>query len=237
MKDLSIIIPVYNESKRLYNIETVYKYLNSKKYKPELIIVDDGSEDDTLTLLKKLRKKYPFKIITYPKNRGKGYAIKTGILEATGKYRLFMDVDLSTPIEEYEKFKSFFDKYDVMIGSRKTKLSKLLKRQPILREYLGKGFTFLSKQILGVEVTDFTCGFKIFSKEAAVKIFSKSVIERWGYDSEILFIANKEGFKVKEVPVEWSNDQNTRVKFPQDIINSLQELVSIRVNNFIGKYD
>lgn len=225
---ISVIIPVYNEEERLVNFETIYNFFKSQKFSSEIIFVNDGSKDKTLTILKKLRKLRSFKLINYEMNRGKGYAIKTGMLSASGEHCLFFDIDLSTPLEELFKFLIHFGKYDVIIGTRKKSRAKLLKRQSLIRENLGKAFTLLSQITLQVPVSDFTCGFKYFSKQAAEDIFTKAKINRWGFDSEILFIATRKRLKIKEIPVTWKNDPQTKVRFPQDIINSLQELALIR---------
>lgn len=234
---LSVIIPLFNEQTRLDRLWVVYKYLKKKKFKYEVILVNDGSTDKTLDKLKDLAKKYNFKLITYNDNKGKGYAIKTGMLQAKGRYKLFADIDLSTPVDEMEKFLPILSKYDILIGSRKMKGANLEVRQPYLREFLGKGFTFVSQLTLDLDISDFTCGFKFFSEKAAKEIFSRQKVNRWGFDSEILFIAKLIGFKIKEIPVEWSDDPNTKVKFPQDIIKSLMDLYKIRYYYFKKRYD
>ncbi len=237
---LSIIIPLYNEEKRLFNLKTIYQYLNQKKFKWEIILVNDGSSDNTQKEVKKIiavNKNKKTQLLSYSKNKGKGYAIKTGMLKAKGQYRLFTDTDLSAPIEEFDKFIPFLEKFDLIIGSRKRSGAKIIVRQSNLREKLGKGFTKLSQIILQLQATDFTCGFKCFSKDAAEKIFSKQKIYGWGFDSEILFLARKFGFKVKEIPVKWSNDPKSKVKFPQDIITSLVDLFTIRTNDMKKRYD
>ncbi|MCX6705474.1 MAG: glycosyltransferase [Candidatus Woesebacteria bacterium] len=229
----SIIVPCYNESKRVDNIVKIIQYLRGLDKSWELIVLDDGSTDDTLDKLKSLKKKSDFRLIYYKNNRGKGYAVKTGMLAATGEFRLFMDVDLSTPIEEMAKFSQFVDRFDVVMGTRKVKGAKVMVHQPILREYLGVGFTLLSQLILNTWVSDFTCGFKCFSREAAERIFQKTKIFRWGFDSESLFLAKKYGFSIKEVPVIWRNDRQTRVRFPNDIISSFGELLTIRYFDWV----
>lgn len=232
----SIIIPCYNETKRVNNLVKILKYLRRLDKSWELIVVNDGSTDNTLSKLKELNKKSEFKIISYAENRGKGYAVKTGMLEAVGKFRLFLDVDLSTPIEEMIKLEPFINKYDVVIGTRKLKGAKVLEHQPFLREYLGVAFTALSQLVLNVWVSDFTCGFKCFSATASKRIFQKTRIFRWGFDSESLFLAKKYGYTIEEIPVVWKNSKLTRVKFPGDIVNSFLELLSIRYFDWSRKY-
>ncbi len=234
---LSIIIPLYNEQIRLKKLIKIYKYLNQQRFYYEVILVDDGSEDNTVKQLFRLSKRFRFQLITYQKNKGKGFAIKTGMLASKGRFRLFIDIDLSTPIEEFNKFIPYLLKHDVLIGSRKMAGSDMKKKQSFLRAALGKGFTKLSQVILGVKVSDFTCGFKCFSEMAGKEIFGRQRIKRWGFDSEILFIAKSRGFKIKEVPIEWRDDPNTKVKFPQDIIKSLMDLYKIRYYNFKKRYD
>lgn len=238
---LSVIIPIYNEEKRIRNITNIFQYLKSKKYSLEILLVNDGSNDKTLrkikSIVKKTKRNHLFKLISYKKNQGKGYAIKNGMLASSGRFRLFIDVDLSTPIEELSKLEKSLKKSDVLIGSRKSARANIIKRQPFIREILGRGFTTLSQIFLGLKVSDFTCGFKCFSEKAALEIFSRQRIKRWGFDSEVLFIAKLRGLKIKEIPVEWSNDPNTKVKFPQDIMSSLIDLGKIRYYQFIKRYD
>lgn len=231
----SIIVPCYNETKRVDNLVKILHYLRGLKKPWELIVVNDGSTDDTLDKLNTLKGKSDFKLISYKVNRGKGYAVKAGMLKASGKYRLFADVDLSTPITEIEKFSKFVNQYDVIIGTRRLKGAKVMVHQPLLREYLGAAFTSLSRLVLNLKVSDFTCGFKCFSERASQKIFQKTKIFRWGFDCEILFLAKKYGYSIKEVPVVWKNDERTRVRFPGDLISSLGELLSIRYFDWIER--
>lgn len=233
---LSIIIPVFNEEKRIKNLKKIITYLGKQKFNWELIVVNDGSTDKTQKVLNSVKKSFKFKLLSYSPNLGKGFAIKTGMLEALGKYRLFLDIDLSTPINELEKFIPFLKKYDIVIGSRKLKDSNLVVRQSFIREHLGKMFTALSQMALQLDVSDFTCGFKCFSEKAAKEIFTRQTIRRWGFDSEILFIGKKKKFAIYEIPITWKNDPRTKVKFPQDIINSLAELIKIRLNSLLGLY-
>lgn len=233
---LSIIVPVYNESARIYHLKTIIEYCKSelRDKKIEIIISDDGSTDDTILKAEEILSKYHnSKIVKNPQNRGKGHAITTGMQSAQGQYRVFMDIDLSTPLKHLKTSLEKVVEYDVVIGTRKNANAKVVKHQSWLRENMGKGFTSLSKFILSTPVSDFTCGFKIFSKSAAEKIFSNNKIERWAFDSEILFLARKFGYKICEMPVEWKNDDDTRVKMGRVIIPTFIDLLKIR----FGKYD
>ncbi|OGM21760.1 hypothetical protein A2714_02695 [Candidatus Woesebacteria bacterium RIFCSPHIGHO2_01_FULL_38_9] len=233
---LSVIIPVYNEEKRIKNLKKIDRFLQSFKYTSEIVLVNDGSNDKTEEILLKISLKTPLKIISYDKNMGKGHAVKKGMLKARGLYLLFMDVDLSTSPSDLPKFLKRIKEYDVVIGSRKIEGANVFNRQSFVRESLGKSFTLLSRRTLGLDISDFTCGFKCFTKDAALNIFNKVTIDRWGFDPEVLFIANKLGYRILEIPVKWRNDPNTKVRFPQDIIRSLRDLIKIRANSIKGVY-
>ena len=236
MKTISFVIPIFNEEKR---INKTFKAL--KRFKvpeglklSEVIFVDDGSEDKTVLKITKAKKaiskklKAKVKTISYAKNMGKGYAVKKGMLASKADYTLFFDADMSTPLTELSKFVPFInDNTDVIIGTRKNGHSTVIVHQPKIRELLGKGFTLMTKTILRLNVTDFTCGFKAFSKEAKNEIFAKSFIKRWGYDAEIVFLADKYKFKIAEKSVTWSNDKNTKVKLYKAIPETFMEIFSI----------
>lgn len=230
---LSVIVPVYNESKRVHHLKTIHSYLMKQTYTWELIVVNDGSTDDTLEKLHQLSKELKLTPISYSPNQGKGQAIKTGMIASKGDYALFLDVDLSTPIETLDHFWPQRDTAPVLIGTRKIAASNVDVHQPWLREQLGKCFTWLSRTILQVPVSDFTCGFKMFSRQAVNTIFPRMTIDRWGFDSEIIFLASIHHFTIKELPVTWKNDSATKVRFPQDIINSLRDLYTIWSNHHL----
>lgn len=235
-KLISVIIPVYNEIERLKNLYVVYHYLKKKKFSYELIVVDDGSSPRNANYLKKINKDIPFKIIRYSENMGKGYAIKQGVLNSKGDFIFFTDIDLSVPIKEIEKFIKLADKNPIIVGSRKKKGSKIILRQSKIREFMGEGFTKMSQLILGIPVSDFTCGFKCFQKKAGKEIFKRASINRWGFDSEIMLIGSRLGYSILEMPVEWSHSAQTKVSFPRDIIISLIELITIKSNDLRGFY-
>jgi dolichyl-phosphate beta-glucosyltransferase len=241
MKTLSFVIPFYNEEKRIkktINALLAGFYFNEIKLE-EIIFVNDGSKDKTEKIILKNKKniekklKTKIKIISYSPNQGKGYAIKKGMLASESDYTLMFDVDMSTPLSEFKKFIPFIrDNIDVIIGTRKNGKSTVIKHQPLYRELLGKGFTLLTNIILNTWVTDFTCGFKAFSKFAKNRIFEKSIIKRWAYDAEILYLAKNMNLSIKEVPVKWKNDPKTKVKLIRDLPETLKDLLKIRINDY-----
>lgn len=236
---ISIIVPVFNEETRVKNnLELINSYLNQKKIKHEIIVVNDGSEDSTLEILSSLEKNLAFKTISHHKNLGKGAAIKSGVNQAEGELILFTDVDLSVPIEFTATYLDELRKdVDVIIGTRANQKSRVQLRQFWLREFMGEMFTVLTNLILQVGVSDFTCGFKLFRREAAKKIFNRQVIKRWAFDAETLFLAKKYGFSVKEIPVVWRHRSGSKVRFPKDLVEALFDLVRIRINSFLGQYN
>jgi len=239
MNSLNFVIPVFNEEMRISKtIKALKKGFSFSGIKLEKIIfVDDGSTDKTTFLIKKARPSLEkvlgaqVKIISYKKNKGKGNAIRVGMLASDSDYTLFFDADMATPLSEFEKFLPFVKKgAPVIIGTRKNGKSTVRVHQPKYREVLGKGFTFLSNIILNTWVTDFTCGFKAFSREAKNEIFSKATIDRWGYDAEIMFLSRKLGYKIQERAVLWYDDNRTKVNLAKDLPNTFFELIRIRVN-------
>lgn len=236
---VSLVIPTYNEERRLRDsLVAIQEYIKEKPYSVEIIVADDGSMDKTTSVAKEcLDGNCSHSILTSSKNGGKGHAVKRGILYAKGKYIVFMDADLSTPISELDRFLEILDKgCDVVIGTRKSREASVMKRQPLYRELLGKGFTFLSNMLLVRGVSDFTCGFKGFEKEAGQDIFRRQLIHNWSFDAEILFLANKLGYKIKEIPVTWFDAEGSKVRLSRDIIGSLKGILQIRLNYALGIY-
>lgn len=232
---LSIIIPAYNEEKRIASyLNEIKKYISKNNLNAEIIVVDDGSKDKTALIAKK----YTRKVYTNKPNRGKGYSVKRGMLLARGDYLLFTDADGATPIKEMKKFVDILNKkeYSVVIGSRSIKGAKLKKKQPFYRLVLGKGFFVLTWLLTGLNFHDTQCGFKMFTKKSAKAIFPKQTIERWGFDPELLFLAKRKRFKVKEEPVEWHDIAGSKVNPVKDAIKMLGELIKIRWNSWTGKY-
>ena len=233
---LSVIIPAYNEEKRLpKTLQEVYSYLQRQTYDYEIIIVNDGSKDKTIEVVKELSSLW---LIDNKENHGKGYVVRQGMLEAKGDFRLFMDADNSTSINQIEKMWPFFEQdYRIVIGSRDIKGSITSPAQPLLRRLIGKAGNLVVQTIGGFSgIQDTQCGFKCFTKEVVENVFPKTMINRWGFDVEVLAIARKLGYKIKEVPVIWKNDFGSTVDL-SGVVKTLFEVFQIRWNFIAKKYD
>ncbi len=210
----SIVIPAYNESARLAaSLERVLSYVHSQRWNVEVIVVNDGSRDNTADIIRSFAAKDPtLRLVENPGNRGKGYSVRNGVLNAQGDIVLFTDADLSSPIEEAPKLLSALDDgADIAIGSRWLRAETQTQRQPLHRQLFGRVFNLLLRLTLGLKFKDTQCGFKAFKRPAAQAIFPLQKIERWGFDPEILFLARKSGFKVEEIPVAWGHSGGTRI--------------------------
>jgi dolichyl-phosphate beta-glucosyltransferase len=236
---LSVVIPMYNESARLAaSMPKLVEYFARQTYPYEIVVVDDGSKDGTPALAIQLLSSLPMvRVISQQPNRGKGAAVKTGMLAAKGAFVMFCDADLATPPSELDKFWPILDRgYEVVIGSRKMPGANIVRHQPIWRESLGKVFTWLTDKIATHNISDVTCGFKCFSHSAAQQIFSRSVLTDWSFDAEVLFIAQKRGYRIKEVPVTWHDEPGTKVRIVRDATQALLGLLKIRRNYMRGVY-
>jgi dolichyl-phosphate beta-glucosyltransferase len=234
---VSVVIPAYNESANIErSLSAILYYLNHKNYDFEVIVVNDGSKDDTLELAKKFLPE--IKIIENPGNKGKGYTVKNGMLNANKENVLFLDADLATPIEEIEKALKYIDDYPIVIGSRNLKDSVILTAQPFYRQLMGKTFALLARVIAGIKVKDSQCGFKMMKREAAQKIFPKITINGWCFDVELLFLAQLKNYKIKEIPVRWiDNAATTKIKPFKSSLEMLRDLLKVRSNYRKGLYN
>lgn len=234
-RSISIIIPAYNEEKRLPStLRTIEAYLQSTSWEfAEVIVVDDGSRDATVELARKAGAR----VLENPGNRGKGYSVRHGMLEAKGDWALFTDADLSSPIEELEKLWSAVqrEKAQAAIGSRDLDRSLIGVRQPLFREFGGRFFNLVIRIITGLRFHDTQCGFKLFERSAAREIFQRQRVERFGFDVEILFIAQGLGYRTLEVPVRWNDVAGTKVKMTGALAAFLDP-VKVRWNGITGKY-
>jgi dolichyl-phosphate beta-glucosyltransferase len=231
---LSVIIPVYNEAKRIgKTLSSINDYLSKQNYDSEILVVDNGSKDKTGEIVKNLQNQIKnLRLVEGSSLEGKGFAVKKGMLASTGDFRIFTDADNSTSIDQIEKMWPEFERgFDVVIGSRDIKGAVLNPPQPWLRRViLGDGFKLYRKIIIGLwGLEDTQCGFKGFKKEASLKIFPKSKISGWTFDVEILILAKKMGYKIKEIPVTWVNDPDSKVKF-NSIIEMAIGLLKLKLN-------
>ena len=235
----SIVIPAYNESARLgATLEKVLAFVHSQRWDAEVIVVNDGSRDDTAEIVRNFAAKdAALRLVENPGNRGKGYSVRNGMLNARGQIVIFSDADLSSPIEEAAKLvRTLEEGADVAIGSRWLRAETQTQRQPLYRQLFGRIFNLLLRLTLGLQFKDTQCGFKAFKQPAAQAIFPLQRIERWGFDPEILFLARKFGFKVQEVPVLWGHSGGTRIHPLTDGSRMFLEMLHVRWNDRTGKY-
>ena len=236
----SIVIPAYNEGERLApTLEKVLAYVRQQGWDAEVIVVNDGSRDNTAEIVREFAAKNSMlRLVENPGNRGKGYAVRNGMLQARGEIIVFSDADLSSPIEEMPKLlEALAAGADIAIGSRWLRAELQIHRQSLHRQLFGRVFNGLNRVILGLRFKDTQCGFKAFTRKAAQTILPLQRIERWGFDPEILFLARKFGFRVDEVAVRWGHVGGTRINPLMDGARMFQEMVRIRWNDMTGKYD
>ena len=244
---LSVIIPAYNEEPNFKKglLDEVPKYLEKQDYTYEVIIVDDGSDDQTAKLAQDFAKKYPnIRLIKNP-HQGKAETVKSGVREAKGEVILFTDFDQATPLYEVERLLPFFPEYDIVIGSRQLPGAKR-EREPIYRHLMGLGFNLVVQTLAVRGIWDTQAGFKCFKAEIAKNLFSRLKVYKQGkkvhgalvtaFDVELLFIARKLGYKIKEVAIEWHHVKTTRVSPIKDSLRMFRDVVKVRLNDIRGIY-
>lgn len=235
----TFVIPAYNESVRLRpTLHALLRYTQEQNWDAEILVVDDGSTDDTAEIVREASLAHEqIRLVQNPGNRGKGFSVRNGMLHARGDICLFTDADLSSPMTEAQKlFDAIAQGADVAIGSRWLQVELQTERQPLYRQAFGRIFNLALRAILGLRFADTQCGFKAFRREAAQQIFPLQRIERWGFDPEILFLAQRAGLRVEEVPVLWAHSEGTRLHPLRDGLRMFAEVLRIRWNSMTGEY-
>ncbi|HTZ96421.1 MAG TPA: dolichyl-phosphate beta-glucosyltransferase [Terriglobales bacterium] len=235
----SIVLPAYNESARIRTtLEKISAHAAERGWNAEIIVVNDGSSDDTAAVVQALKAQRPsVRLLENPGNRGKGFSVRNGMLHASGEILLFSDADLSSPIEEADKlFAALANGADVAIGSRWLDVKLQTKRQPFYRQIFGRIYNLALRLILGLSFKDTQCGFKAFNRRAAELLFPMQQIERWGFDPELLYLARRFHLRIDEIPVKWAHREGTRINPLRDGLHMLLEIFRIRWNAISGKY-
>ncbi|HZC22681.1 MAG TPA: dolichyl-phosphate beta-glucosyltransferase [Candidatus Binatia bacterium] len=239
LPSITIVIPAYNEAARLgRTLDRILDFIHQEAWGAEIIVVDDGSSDGTAEIAQTYARENPcVRLLSNPGNRGKGYSVRNGILHANGEFILFTDADLSSPIEEAPKlFRALEDGCDIAIGSRWAQPELQTQRQSLTRQILGRVFNAFLRLFLGLKLNDTQCGFKALRQPAAKAIFPSQRIEGWGFDPEILYLAQKSGFTIAEVPVVWAHDDRTHIHPLADGAKMIADMIRIRWYELSGKY-
>jgi dolichyl-phosphate beta-glucosyltransferase len=233
---LSVVVPAYNEEARLGNtLKRMLAYFDGQDYPYEILVVNDGSTDGTARVVEHIAACRPqVRLLEYAQNRGKGYAVRYGILRSQGQRVLFSDADLATPIEELEKLNAKLDEgYPIAIGSRDVRGSQLIKRESWIRELGGKTFNKLVRLLTVPGIHDTQCGFKLFTRNTAQTIFGRCVVDHFAFDVEVLYLAVRiYGLKVAEVPVRWAHQEGSKVRFLRDGFRMVKTVFKIRTTRY-----
>jgi len=238
---LTIVIPAHNEALRIgATLEKVRQYLDSRNYACELIIVDDGSTDSTPRLLERVQERHPeIRVLRNEPNRGKGFSVRRGVLEARGEFVLFTDADLSAPIEETNKLLAALESSgaDAAVGSRALERRLIGIHQPWHREFAGRCFNLAVRFFTGLRVRDTQCGFKLFRRASTRRAFELQRVNGFGFDPEVLFLIERLGGRIEEVPVRWNDNPATKVRFLRDATRMFLDLIALRWRVVTGKYE
>lgn len=235
---LSIVIPAFNEEKRLpATLASYCSYLDSCNYDYEILIVDDGSTDNTSRVTEEIAHANPrLHLLQIAKNHGKGYAVMSGVFEARGELVLFCDADGSTPISELPRLLKQLPEHDLAIGSRAINSPETHIETLWYRKFLGRVFNTLVNILILPGIQDTQCGFKLFKREVAKDIFRRLTAERFSFDVELLFIARKLGYSIAEVPINWNNVPGSKVNLVWDSLRMLRDIFRFRLQHLLGQY-
>ena len=236
--ELSIVIPSFNEERRLPpTLESIAKHILERRPNTEVIVVDDGSSDQTAAVAESCRNRIPrLRVVSNGRNRGKGFSVRHGSLEACGEVVLFTDADLSSPIEEAEKLLAALKSHDVAIGSRAVDRSLIEVHESRFREFAGIVFNRIVRLMLGLPFVDTQCGFKAFRRERCRIIFEQQTIDRFGLDPELLYLARHHKLSIVEVPVRWAHSPATKVNMMRDSVQMFLDVFVITWNGLLGRY-
>ncbi|MBL8087337.1 MAG: glycosyltransferase family 2 protein [Chthonomonas sp.] len=237
---LAVIVPAYNESVRLpKTLARLHEYLSDQTYPWSVVVISDGSTDDTPRIVNDFGIKHPqFTLIDSQPNRGKGFVIRRAMLEVDADLLLFSDADLAAPIEEIEKLlPKIREGYEIAIGSRPLRESRLEIRQPKYREYAGRAFNQVVQMLAIRGIQDTQCGFKVFTKPVARDVFARCTLDGFSYDFEALMIARDLGYKIAEVPIRWAHQEGSKVRFLRDGSRMLLDLVRLRLKGRKGRLE
>lgn len=242
MPHLSIVIPAYNEENRIgRTLDGTFSYLDAQSYDSEVLVVNDGSRDRTAEKVMEFsdRAGGRLRLIENPGNRGKGYSVRNGMLQANGEIILFYDADLATPTSEIVKVIEPIeeDRYDIVFGSRALNYELIGVHQSFLRELRGRGGNLLLRALLGLDFKDTQCGFKAFRRQASQQVFAVQQIDGFGFDPEVLYIGQKQGWRLLETPVRWNHVEGSSVTLFATTVKVLLEVLTIRWNDLKGKYN
>jgi glycosyltransferase involved in cell wall biosynthesis len=235
---VSIVVPAFNEAVRIgESLQRIETFIKRMPWNAEVIVVDDGSRDDTSLMVNRMQ--FPgLRLIRNETNHGKGFAVKAGVLSAKGNFVLFTDADLSAPIDELAKLLSVAEEQlaDIVIGSRAVDRSFIEKHQSPGREIGGMVFNLMVRIILALRIHDTQCGFKLFRRTNTLPVFEKMTITGFGFDPELLFLASRARLKILEVPVRWSHAEGSKIRFMRDSMRMFSDLLRIRWNQISGRY-
>jgi glycosyltransferase involved in cell wall biosynthesis len=235
----SIIIPAYNEGRRIEpTLKKILEYIAKQKWDAEVVVVDDGSRDNTAEIVARYaQQNFALRLLQNPGNRGKGFSVRNGMLHAQGEVMLFTDADLSAPIEESAKLlQAIMEGADIAIGSRWLRPELQTQPQSLHRRVMGRVFNLVLRVALGLRFKDTQCGFKAFSRRAVENIFPLEKIERWGFDAEIIFLAERTGLRVVEVPVKWAHEAGGSIHPVRDGVHMMFDAFKVRWYWITGRY-